>query len=128
MAHRFPEGASSSVTSDEFALATPLAPIGTNVPLFGVFLCVAPVVSRPTIQFGVRVPPGRVAAPVIERERRRFVWRSAAVAVVATAVVFAVGARTSWWPSRVVLMLLISADAGLFWSAHRSIARVKLWP
>lgn len=65
------------------------------VPLFGVFLCVAPVVSRPTIQFGVRVPPERVAAPVIGRERQRYLWRSAVLAVAATVVVFATGADAS---------------------------------
>ena len=95
------------------------------VPLFGVFLCAAPVVSRPTIQFGVRVPPERVAAPVIGRERRRYVWRSAVIALVATVVVFAAGAHAPWWLSRVSLVLLMATDAGLFWWAHRSVARVK---
>jgi uncharacterized membrane protein len=95
------------------------------VPLFGVFLCVAPVVSRPTIQFGVRVPPERDAAPVIGRERHRYIWRSAVIAVAATAVEFATGAHAPWWLSRIILVLLIAADAGLFWWAHRSVARVK---
>jgi uncharacterized membrane protein len=95
------------------------------VPLFGVFLCVAPVVSRPTIQFGVRVPPERVVAPVIGRERRRYVWRSAVIVVAATAVVFAIGAHAPSWLSRIIVVLLIATDAGLFWWAHRSVARVK---
>jgi uncharacterized membrane protein len=95
------------------------------VPLFGVFLCVAPLVSRPTIQFGVRVPPERVAAPVIGRERHGYVWRSAVIAVLATAAVFATGAEAPAWLSRIILVLLIGADAGLFWWAHRSIARAK---
>lgn len=95
------------------------------VPLVGVFLCVAPVVSRPTIQFGVRVPPEHVAAPVIERERHRYVWRSAVIVVAATALVFATGAHSPVWLSRIILLLLIAADSGLFWLAHRSVARVK---
>jgi uncharacterized membrane protein len=95
------------------------------VPLFGVFLCVAPVVSRPTIQFGVRVPPERVVAPVIGRERHRYVWRSAVIAVVATAAVFVTGAHAPSWLSRIIVVLLIATDAGLFWWAHRSVARVK---
>ncbi len=95
------------------------------VPLFGTFLCVVPVVSRPTIQFGVRVPPERVAAPVIGRERHRYVRRSAVIAVAATAVVFAAGADVPWWLSRLVLVFVVAADAGLFWAAHRSVARVK---
>ena len=94
------------------------------VPLFGVFLCVAPVVSRPTIQFGVRVPPERVSAPVIGRERHRYVWRSALIAVAATAAVFAAGAEP-WWLSRIILLFVIAADAGLFWWAHHSVVRVK---
>jgi uncharacterized membrane protein len=95
------------------------------VPLFGVFLCVAPTVSRPTIQFGVRVPPEHVVAPVIERERHRYVGRSAAIAVAATAVVFVTGAHAPSWLSRIIVVLLIATDAGLFWWAHRSVARVK---
>ncbi|MBO0869980.1 MAG: hypothetical protein J2P15_15580 [Micromonosporaceae bacterium] len=95
------------------------------VPLFGVFLCVAPVVSRPTIQFGVRVPPERVAAPVIGRERHRYIWRSAAIAVAATAVVLATGARAPFWLSWIILVLLVATDAALFWWAHRRIGRVK---
>jgi uncharacterized membrane protein len=95
------------------------------VPVFGVFLCVAPVVSRPTIQFGVRVPPERVVAPVIRRERHRYVWRSAVLAVAATAVAFVTGAHAPPWLSGIIGVLLIATDAGLFWWAHRSVARVK---
>jgi uncharacterized membrane protein len=94
-------------------------------PLFGVFLCVAPLVSRPTVQFGVRVSPDRVAAPVIGRERHRYAARSAVVAFTATAVVFATGAHAPAWLSRIILALMIAVDAGLFWWAHRGIARVK---
>jgi uncharacterized membrane protein len=95
------------------------------VPLVGVFLCVAPVVSRPTIQFGVRVPPERVETPVIGRERHRYVWRSAVVAVAATVAMFAAGGHVPSWLSRITLVLVVAADAGLFWWAHRSVARVK---
>jgi uncharacterized membrane protein len=95
------------------------------VPLFAVFTCVAPVVSRPTIQFGVRVPPEHIAAPVIVRERYRYIWRSAVVAIAATAAVFATGAHAPWWLSRIILVLVIATDAVLFWWARRSIARVK---
>ena len=95
------------------------------VPLFGVFLGVAPLVSRPTVQFGIRVPPEHIAAPVIGRERQRYLWRSAVIAVAATAVVFATGADGPWWLSRILLVLLIATDAVLFWWTHRCIARVK---
>jgi uncharacterized membrane protein len=95
------------------------------VPLFGVFNCVAPLVSRPTVQFGVRVPPERVAAPVIGRERHRYVWRSAVIAIAGTILVFATGGDAPWWLSRIVLVLVMATDAVLFWWAHRCIARVK---
>lgn len=95
------------------------------VPLFGVFLCVAPVVSRPTIQFGVRVPPERATAPVIGRERHRYVRRSAVIAVSATALMFTTGAHAPFWLSRIILVSLIAADSGLFWWAHRSVAQAK---
>ena len=42
------------------------------VVLFGAFMCVGPLVTRPSLQFGVRVPPGYAKAPVIRRERRAY--------------------------------------------------------
>jgi hypothetical protein len=42
------------------------------VPLLGVGMCAAPAVTRPTLQFGVRVPPAHLGAAVIRQERRTF--------------------------------------------------------
>ena len=95
------------------------------VPLFGALLCAGPAVSRPTLQFGVRVPPARAGAPVIGRERRAYRWRTAAVAAFATAAVIAVQGRGSWWLPRVVLLLEVAADAGCFWLAHQKITAAK---
>ena len=50
------------------------------VPLFGVIMVVAPLTTRPTIPFGVRVPPAHLTAAVIRRERRGYQWRSTVVA------------------------------------------------
>ena len=70
------------------------------VLLFGVFMCVGPLVTRPSLQFGVRVPPGYARALVIRRERRAYQWRSVLIAVGALATLIALGGHTSRWPSR----------------------------
>ena len=94
------------------------------VPLFGVVLCIAPLLTRPTVQFGVRVPPARISAPVIRRERRGYLWRSAVLAICATAVLIAIDSHTGW-PSRVILIVQFLADLGCYWWAHARIERVK---
>jgi uncharacterized membrane protein len=94
------------------------------VPLFGVVLCIAPLVTRPTVQFGVRVPPARISAPVIRRERRGYLWRSAVLAICATAVLIAVGAHAGW-TSRLILIIQFLADLGCYWWAHARIEQVK---
>jgi uncharacterized membrane protein len=95
------------------------------VVLYGVFMCVGPLVTRPSLQFGVRVPPGYAEAPVVRRERRGYQWRTVLVAIAAVAAVIALGAHSSRWPSRLVLLGEVSADAVCFWWAHRQIAKVK---
>lgn len=98
------------------------------VPLFGVYLCAAPLVSRPSLQFGVRVPPEYAGAPVVRRQRSAYRWRSGLIAAVAVTVLVALGCvgDGGWrWPSRVVLVVEVIANAGCFWWAHRQIAEVK---
>src|SRR6185437_7905598 len=65
------------------------------------------------------------SAAVIRRERRGYQWRSAVVAIGATAALIAVGGRAPWWPSRLILIVEILADLGCFWLAHQRIAKVK---
>ncbi|MGH3149102.1 MAG: hypothetical protein ACRDOB_00005, partial [Streptosporangiaceae bacterium] len=95
------------------------------VPVFGALMCAAPAVTRPTVQFGVRIPPAHTGAPVIRRERRAYYWRSAAVAVccVAAAVIFR-GSGSRWLP-RIILLLELAADAVCVWLARRKIIGVK---
>jgi len=50
------------------------------VPFFAVTLCLAPTVTRPTVPFGVRVPPERARATVIRHERHSYYWRTAFMA------------------------------------------------
>lgn len=95
------------------------------VPLIGVFMCVGPVVTRPTVQFGVRVPPEYRAAPVIRRERRTYQWCSAVIAICAVVALIAWDSRDSWVPSRVILLAELAADMGCFWWAHQRITTVK---
>jgi hypothetical protein len=42
------------------------------VLVVGALMCLMPAVTRPTVQFGVRVPRERARAPVIGRERRAY--------------------------------------------------------
>lgn len=95
------------------------------VPLFGVFMCIGPLVTRPALQFGVRVPPGYGRAPVVRRERSSYRWRSAVIAICAAAALIAVGSHRSWWPSRLILIIELTADMACFWWAHRQVAKVK---
>jgi hypothetical protein len=50
-----------------------------TVPLFGTLMCITPAITRPTVQFGVRIPSERAGAAVIRRERRAYYWRTAAI-------------------------------------------------
>jgi uncharacterized membrane protein len=95
------------------------------VVLFGVFMCVGPLATRPSLRFGVRVPPEYAGAPVIRRERRAYEWRSILIAIVALAALIALGGHVPQWPSRVILVIEVAADLGCFWWAHQQIAKVK---
>ncbi len=96
------------------------------VPLFGVALCVGPLTTRPTIRFGVRVPPTHAADAVIRRARRDYLWSSATVAVCAAVVAIVVGGvQAAWWPSRVILLVEVVLDGVCYWWARRRIERVK---
>ena len=95
------------------------------VLLFGVFMCVGPLVTRPSVQFGVRVPPGHARALVIRRERCAYQWRSVLIAIGALAALIALGGHVPRWPSRLILIIEVAADLGCFWRAHQQIAKVK---
>ena len=96
-----------------------------TVPAVGALMCVAPAVTRPTLQFGIRVPRERTGAPVIRRERRAYYWRTAAIGVCCTVVAVLVQGYGSWWLTRIILLLEVAANLGCFWVARRKIAAVK---
>src|ERR1017187_8550143 len=97
------------------------------VLVVGALTCLAPAASRPTVQFGVRVPRERAGAPVIRRERRAYYWRTAAIGVCCTvaAATVTVQGYGSWWLPRIILLPELAADLGCFWVARRKIAAVK---
>src|SRR6202011_3627285 len=83
-----------------------------TVPVVGALMCSAPAASRPTVQFGVRVPRERAGAPVIRRERRAYYWRTAAVGVCSTVAAVTVQGHGSWWLTRIILLPELAADFG----------------
>ena len=96
-----------------------------SVVVVGALACVAPVASRPTLPFGVRVPPERAGAPVIRRERRAYFWRTAAIGACCAVAAVTLHGHGSWWLPRIILLLELAADFGCFWVARRKIAAVK---
>jgi hypothetical protein len=96
-----------------------------TVPFFGVMLCVAPAVTRPTVPFGVRVPGERAGATVIRRERHAYFWRTAAIGVGCTVAAVLLQGHGSWWLTRIILLVEVAADLGCFWIARKKITAVK---
>jgi len=95
------------------------------VPFFAVMLCLAPAVTRPTVPFGVRVPPERARATVIRRERHSYYWRTAAIGACCTVAALLPGGHGSWWLTRIIALLEVAADFGCFWIARNKITAVK---
>lgn len=86
----------------------------------------APVLARPTIPFGVRVPAARAAEPAIVRTRRRY-GRGVVLlgAVVFTAVLVAsLGFDRAPRPD-VVVVVLAAGCCGWGYQAHRAVATAK---
>jgi uncharacterized membrane protein len=95
------------------------------VLVVGALMCSAPAASRPTLQFGVRVPRERAGALVIRRERRAYYWRTAAIGVCCTLVAVTVHGYWPSWLTRIILLPELAAGLGCFWVARRKIAAVK---
>ena len=97
---------------------------GLVVLLIGAAMCVTPVLTRPTVQFGVQVPEGRTGAPVIARERRAYYWRTGVLAVCFTVAAVVAGSLSPWLMP-VLLLLELAAGLGCFLLARERIAAVK---
>ena len=92
----------------------------------GALMCSLPAVTRPTLSFGVRVPPEHATAPVIRRERRAYHWRTAAVGACGTAVAVTVAVTSHQaWLARIILVPELAAGYGCYLAARRRIAAVK---
>jgi uncharacterized membrane protein len=96
-----------------------------TVVFCAVTLCLAPVMTRPTVSFGVRVPGERTSSPVIRRERRAYFWRTAAVGACGIIAALLLSGHGAWWLSRVILLLEVAADLGCYWLARQQITAVK---
>lgn len=96
-----------------------------TVGFAGITLVLAPVVSKPTVPFGVRVPPERTAAPIIRAQRRVYACRTAPVAACSTAAAFLLPARAAWWLPRLILVLELCACLACLQLARRQIMAVK---
>jgi uncharacterized membrane protein len=96
-----------------------------TVPLVGVLICLAPIRTRLTVPFGVRIPAERAGAAVIRRERRAYLWRTAFLAVGATAAALRLPRSGPWWPAGLVLLVELAAGLGCFWLAREKITAAK---
>ena len=97
------------------------------VLVVGALMCLMPAVTRPTLQFGVRVPRERARAPIICRERRAYYWRTAAIGVCCTAAAVTATVQGHWpsWLTRIILLPELAAGFGCFLAARCKIAAVK---
>jgi uncharacterized membrane protein len=97
-----------------------------TVPIAGVLMVFAAVVSRRTSAFGVRIPyPERPTPPVIRRQRLLYLRRTTLVCVCATAIVLIAWGHGSWWFSRIVLAGEVVANLVCLRLARRNIIAVK---
>lgn len=96
-----------------------------TVALAGIALVLAPVIAKPTVPFGVRVPPERTGAPVIRRQRHIYAWRTVTLAVCCTAAAFALPGSAPWWVARLILLLELATALGCLQLARRKVAAVK---
>jgi uncharacterized membrane protein len=96
-----------------------------TVGFAGIAMVLAPVVSKPTVPFGVRVPPERTDAPVIRAQRRVYACRTVAFAVCCTAAAFLLPAGAAWWLPRLILVLELFACLVCLQLGRRRITAVK---
>lgn len=96
-----------------------------TIPFAGILVAAAPLVTRPTVAFGVRVPPERITAPVIRSQRMAYLRRTAVICACATLAALALDGTGSWWLPRIILTLMLVADIACLQLARRRIAAAK---
>ncbi len=95
------------------------------VPFYGALLCVAPAVTKPTVQFGVRIPPERTGASVIGDQRRAYFLRTAVIGVCCTVMAIVLARRGPGWLPMLVVPIELAADTGCLLAARRKVTAVK---
>ena len=95
------------------------------VSFFAATMCLTPAITRPTVPFGVRVPPERADATVIRQQRRAYYGRTAVIGACCIVLAILLRDRGSWWLSRIILLLELAADFGCYLIARNRIAAVK---
>lgn len=95
------------------------------VAFAGIAMVLAPAASKPTVPFGVRVPPERTRAPSITAARRVYAGRTAIVGACCTAAAFLLPGNAPWWLPRLILLLELAADLACLQFARREITAVK---
>jgi hypothetical protein len=90
------------------------------MPFYGALFCVAPVVTKPTVQFGVRVPPERTGATVIGDQRRLYFMRTAVIGVCCTAMAALLAVHGSRWSPMLIVPIEVAADVGCLLVARRA--------
>jgi uncharacterized membrane protein len=96
-----------------------------RVAFAGIMMVLAPVASKPTVPFGVRVPPERTGAPLIRVQRRAYCLRTAAVVACCSAGAFLLPGHAPWWQSRLILLAEVAGCLACLQLARRKIAAVK---
>ncbi|WP_377268088.1 DUF1648 domain-containing protein [Peterkaempfera sp. SMS 1(5)a] len=97
---------------------------GLTVLFVGAVLCVMPAFTRPTLQFGVRVPADRVGSEVIRREQRAYHWRTGVLALCFTVAAMLLAAGPTWLVALLVPAEL-AAGFGCFQLARERISAAK---
>jgi uncharacterized membrane protein len=107
-------------------VSTTAALLSAGVVAFaGITMVLAPAVTKPTVPFGVRVPPERTRAPSVTAARHLYTVRAAAVAACCTTAAFLLPAGTSSWVSRLILLLELAAGLGCQQLARRQVTAAK---
>jgi uncharacterized membrane protein len=96
-----------------------------TVPFYGLLFCALPAVTKPTIQFGVRIPPERIGATVIGVQRRAYYRRTAVIGVCCTVAAILLAVLGSRWPPLLIQPVEVAADIGCVLVARRKITAVK---
>jgi uncharacterized membrane protein len=96
-----------------------------TVPFYGALFCALPAVTKPTIQFGVRIPPERTGSTVIGDQRRAYYRRTAVIGVCCTVMAVLLAVHGSRWPPMLIVPIEVAADIGCLLVARRKITAVK---